>query len=75
MTEELAKAAQQAIHVLQHYIHGGSEYRKPAEAAIAALERALTQRPAPCATPMWSKRWWSGGLVVTPESSARSQNH
>ena len=44
MTEELTKAAQMAMVVLQHYIHGGSEYRKPAEAAIAALNRALTQR-------------------------------
>ena len=43
-TEELTKAAQMAMVVLQHYIHGGSEYRKPAEAAIAALNRALTQR-------------------------------
>lgn len=42
MTEQLKQAAQQAIEVLQHYIHGGSEYRKPAESAITALERALT---------------------------------
>lgn len=43
--KELTKAAQHADGLLQHYIHGGSEYRKPAESAIDNA-RALTQRPA-----------------------------
>lgn len=70
MVDELKQAAQQAIDVLQHYIHGGSEYRKPAEAAIAALERALTQRPAAVDVEAMLAAVLPGGYSCDPQQVA-----
>ena len=40
-TAELEAALREARDTLQHYLHGGSSYRKPADAPIATINQLL----------------------------------